>query len=1283
MRLNRLWLLLFIGVLFYAHNTYAGCCVNYLSEECSTTSTSAQCIPPNVYFSESCDNIPEQCTVGCCCLSDSTGGSLVFNQSCQISQGVFQLFPNTQPECTDFCSGAPTMTYSLNGIVTNNSFPADGAMVTLLNRDGRTYTTGTNGYYIFDNVASGLVSVSAQKDECSWSGNIELNDDTTFDIALNCCSYTCSLGACIDGLQENTCTAIDPLLCSVDTYTETIACQANLCEWDCSEWSPPESEACPPGVTQRTRTCTAIHVNNCQEGPTPDITKTCEAISSVCGNGIIEPGEQCDFSSDGTGESNCRAPYNTVEWCSSNADLNTCKCIYPSPDLADCINNPLPTPPGIILSADAVFASRNIDLTWISPECNDYVDHYAILGCANEGCSPSYIFDANNLPKETVKYTVTDTISFPLYAETTYCFILETTFNELIDPNIQKIYNSDPVCITLGNETCLSPHIDKWCGESINTEGDTVPAVLSCNEDNFIQYNLVCSADDEFCGFINGALGCVQGSSECERCNGVFGIFGYQGLSIDVTRDSIVDTLKCPGALLDNKLARYYSDDDFAGCYLDYSYTTVDKTYSCSDTISCYDYKSRDSCENDYCKTFEYGEDNICEWNYYSTIFNKGVCRPKKEYVDLGLQEQHCEYCDEPSYNRIYSACTADTCGLYGYCYYKESSEKCIDGYDVVCSDYPNQEDCNGGVNVLVDTTWNSLSTIKTGGTNKVLSNSADILGILRCEWDAVNEKCFRNADNLTEEKSSIFGRDCGRGLSNEQEILCERDNVAPTTTVQPKLYYGEVMDLTNSVNVADNIPWPLGDDLQNLDLRNSTWIYYCFIIDTQNFGGTCYPNKILSVNAPSPDDAKNFKIILIPSREIIYDGVDATLFYMAEDPAKNLELIKNFTFTLDLVPPDVKLTTHTEVYPDDEFPGEDKSLIDFFINITLNAEKVMPVMCYFNITPENPPDENYWTEYLQYNLPSPYPPLNNLIGTVPGEVNTVYFGIQPDNYDYEFKCIDDVGNYVYQHGTYVLEGDLTITSPYPSGDDVTFRTDTLPEEISIHTTVPAVCRYSMDTVNYEDMQGEYTQTQITDTDYLQSDEMSSLFPELLTENQLVPSGIYRVYTACNLTVNGINKIQLGESSDIIRFAVDDLAPKTILEYDPSNGGGGELQNYANNQSTDLLHLYLSNDDSSPLLIDIAGTDMSFGSNQTFYCITLRDGTCTMQEYDLDPLTKSPIILDYFTEGSDDNVLYGPYPEFCYYSTDNGANAEPTKCITLNVRNLEFSSPDITIIPTE
>jgi len=623
-------------------------------------------------------------------------------------------------------------------------------------------------------------------------------------------------------------------------------------------------------------------------------------------------------------------PFYTAEY-KHCCNPGTCECL--SLNNADsCTSYPgfperIPESKGSSLMQ--VIGSRDFILKWIMSrdDCADLIDHFNIYVCENDitlddvtetnpapvTCTKEYMpipdtndpsiirsFSSDDIyDSENDFYSFQYLSSHPLEVKPNYqyCFKITAIFEPQPDGVISsQTEQSFEICAFSGDEECFGADPRSWCGSSADA---TLDVKFRCDydkENSFVPNMLTSTAcgSNEYCTFTSEGTSCLKASTYCESCNSIFGFFGYQGYVLPVTgsRDHEV---YCP-SIIDPSPGESYETDAgneiFSGCYMDYSRTAVDKTYSCLGVNSCYDYKSRGACENDYCQKFvTYSEPSNpsdppiinynCEWEYYDNEFNKGVCRPKD------IEKQNCNLCGDPAYNRIYPDCTKDTCKLYGYCYFKESASgipadpKCRDGKTLKCSDYDNELDCTGDYPFEVNVAWNDETEDKFGHDNEIIALSHDYLGIYskyddnvlvddmsigRCRWFTDNnnhESCVRDADySYTIHDRTRYVDDCVNGFSGASEQLlrnlCERDTIAPTTVINSRQSYGLVMDFNGDLFINDNIEWgqgyPASDSKHQL-----SWLYYCVVPE----GRICYPHNAMYIGASTINADKLYKVFL------------------------------------------------------------------------------------------------------------------------------------------------------------------------------------------------------------------------------------------------------------------------------------------------------------------------------------------------------------------------------------------------------------------------------------
>ncbi|HIH32059.1 TPA: hypothetical protein HA235_05105 [Candidatus Woesearchaeota archaeon] len=1196
-------------------------CQNFYSPfECDANQT--------ISSTQSCSSLTgTECTPGCCCNGKNVYGDYdtFLNSSCQLYSPDPVFWPGvSSTQCAAKCSGSSVSNLKLSGWIYNSTSLVPEASIKITNFN-RIATSSSQGFYSFDNLPSGNLDIYANASNCVFNRTIPLTSNKEYNITLQCCQKACDpWSACINQQHNTTCT---------DTCTNVRSfvseqCTPPLCGWNCSDWT-----ACSSGL--QTRTCTLITNSQCRgQQPTPLLKQNCGS-APICGNGVREGLEDCDYNkTTGAFQSICQ-PASDKSKCNNL----TCECII-FPPTVTCTDTITPAD----LRADHVKKKPWIKLSWKdAPQCNDTIDKYEIWGCRN--ISNSCTFEKiTTLAKRQKEFNATQVNGQNIKPEIDrYCFYLKTMFNSS-SATAETV--SNVFCIKTGNEECLYEHPDSWCANY------QPPTKLSCNDNNELKNDSCANpSPNTYCTMQNNKAECID-AGPCAQCNGIFGLFGYQGQKV-----SAFDLI-CPS--LDAPVAAYTNGSSF-GCYADYSSTAVDKAYSCANVNECYDYRSRSSCENDYCGKFAYNGQNVCEWKYYNQQFNKGVCRPKEQYKTLGF-EQKCQYCDSTfgdKYNRFYPECTADTCVLYGNCYFNPSNEKCTNADNMRCSEYKSEIECINGTNTTVDVNW--IASNKSSGTNKVTATSKDPLGINRCVW---HTRCIKDADNNKAD-------DC-MNVAQRIKSICESDTEPPITTITNKTKYSAMMSLKNSVNIKDMQEYSYGDNYYGNQNRDAIWMYYCIA----NINDKCYPDQIMPMN--NPDPSKNY-VIDLGNR---INNNQYRFFYFSEDPAKNLELIKNFSFRLDNAPPDVRLTTSMSSFSfNDTVTGLPTWFTTLNINIILLSEG--PVRCSFNLTPQGPNMSAIWNQFIQYNIPNPGN--TGVLNAQNDQLIAVYHPLKSDYYDYELECFDDVGNRYYNDSTITIKGDLTIKDPYPA-PITTYRSDDLPIEMGVYTTAEGTCRYSMTTLKYNDMQGIFARDPANQNEYRHHDILRNIFRTAGSGSLIINSGIYRIYPVCNLTINNQQQIIIGEDVDIISFAVDDIAPKTFLEFRDASGAWIKYNESITLPAAVSMRLQTISKDPELQDTNITGNDYSFPIAGSYYCRIkpFAPNLCTdiNADFSLFDTTSDVINWNYASDNSD-KLLYGNNPTLCYYSKDAGNNAEDKKCVLINIKNREFAAPNITIIETD
>ena len=1226
--------------------------------------------------------------------------------SCTGENSVTTGNTNTSLNVTVGCSR-----YNVNVAVNNQNGAITDAIV---RANSQTPITSSGGTYSFSNVVGGSVMITATKTTtsadsnvnmditCQNTSNVNIVGDNTNPFTVNlwlgqstCCNTTTTRSQCQSNNQIQVTTTFLGT-CAKQPIVTTESCSTGTpCPWICTDWTPSN---CSNGETVQTRSCPTKNtsVANCDPNlatPQPEVVQSCNAL---CDNGVLDAGtsEECDYSVV-TGDFNATPAcldkwtafdgnitssnfIGSINYIKTNGLISTicnfanCACLDPrsSPiQLNGCEDSGNIT--ALNVNPVPMVRAFNLDWSMSSDLCSNYVDHFVLKTCSGNNCAleSTYNILNNNISKDTVNYTH---LNPSMTEKNKYCYELIVVFNNSIP--LENRTANITTCVASGDEVCLGTHDASWCQSNKNA---------TCNATN----NVVtsdCPTAAPTCYTKNGNAACmIQGN--CDLCNGFWGLFSYQGLRLPITGGvSDGKTLVCP-SLSDpvppKKTAA--SDAEVYGCYMDFSKTTIDKAYSCSDTNLCYDYYSESSCTQDYCSKFTSSNGtNKCEWINFtsdgsSNIFMKGICRPKNE------SEQECGLCNNPS-NRLFSTCTPDTCKMYGSCYLKQNLEtgiECVAKKDIMCTDYGSKDECIGtnGSNITTDVTWSPQSATiadlyKSGGTNRRIYNSSDGAGLGICRYiDGIG--CIRDADNNypTEIISSNYyiGKDC-MIFNSALKNICERDTIAPITTITNKPKYGLLMNLKDQVvvkdNTIDNNIWPLGDAIINDNPTDRTyiWLYYCIALGTN----TCYPTSVLNV---STDDAF---IINLTQYGINPGDVSPTvnIFYFAEDPAKNLEYpIKNFTFQVDTIRPNVSVVRTTSSYPINDI----QMLTDlaFTLNMLI-ADDSPPVTCSFKIVPET----SEASQYFKNNYKNQYDIVSNVISTAT-PLTTTYLGLIDGKYHSELDCFDSVGNEQFVTENFTIAGDMRINSASPSGNIFTTKDayntgSSFDVPISIQTNSSGVCKYTLNqsyALDYNNMESSFSNS---------ADGLTH------TNTVSIPirnaTGIYKYYVACNLTINGKSYIVPGTGLSDPYFSIDDSPPITNLEYRDNSAGADAAWSEYNSSinASQRLQFRFICDDSNPLLtLPDSGINMSKGCNNTYYCIeTSSNNYCNdIATYSL--IGPNGIIsFDYGIPFSPNKTMYGNNPVLHYYSIDNGNNRADPTIMRLDLQNTQLNSPEVKLI---
>ncbi|MBN2052148.1 carboxypeptidase regulatory-like domain-containing protein [Candidatus Woesearchaeota archaeon] len=855
-----------------------GCCVDLQAKSCSTVASQDNCNTGSVlYFDEkSCTTEVSQCALGCCCPPAGTSvGSI--NISCEPPSTFFPSQVTPGAPCS--CSGAG---FSVSGSIQSTS----GSSISraFVSAKGVANYSKIDGSFILNNVDGGTnVIVAASKPGCAPS-NITIanlaSDASNINIQLNCqcTNESCNASAnayCVNSIWKfydltvevhkaeycNYCGPDDPddcgsIICIDNNADCPVACSSN--PEDINYDSDCVCSSTPNGV--------------CPLGCTADNDADCNVYSPVCGDGIVTyPYETCEDTLAGSGQfSLCSA-----NDCANLGEIGACNCkgISGCGDLVlapteaceigmmcpngveceDCMCGPanctaITMKP--VLSSNFDSLSKKINLSWSTHSaCAPSISSYSLFRCQKNttvACSSPTQF--NPIDASIPKFTTTYSDG-PLSQNSEYCYYLNAYF--ITDTS--KVGASQIKCTSTGNYYCMESHPPQFCMNN---------ARKKCGANNNLETIEDCTPGGKHCmgPNDNGETKCVN-QSICDSCNGLFGMFAHLDLNVTVEEGGYRVTKFC-------KENGRPERDLIEGCYIDRTLSLFNAFDYCANIASCYDYKSEAACTDpaDPC-----AKNKICEWVWLNEDQHAlgGLCRPTNP------QLHKCEFCDSSQYNWLSPGCTPEVCKLFGSCYYQGTSslisaQSCSKQSTASCLDYLIQQNCTGGQPVHVDATYNN--TIRVGGTHQLAPASSDSLRLGKCYWTGLY--CFRDADNNPINFITNTGRDCPIG-----DRYCEADFSSPTTTILPSGFGVYPATVNIKYTATDNYP---------SNLINTS---FC-IVSASNY---CYPDEL----------GRNSEY----SKKLPVSG-SYQIYYYSQDPAKNLEQVKNTTIRVDAEKPFIDLTS-------------------------------------------------------------------------------------------------------------------------------------------------------------------------------------------------------------------------------------------------------------------------------------------------------------------------------------------------------------------------------------
>lgn len=843
----------------------------------------------------------------------------------------------------------------------------------------------------------------------------------------------------------------------------------------------------------------SVHDNNecgenypIQEGEIIDCPTLPDPI--MCGNGVLNEGQQCEILDEGTylfpdgfgdctdytnnfGEyftagnlrctsqcivdtSQCIICPNTEEGCTSSLYCVECPICQGAPVCQDTctVDDDLP------LSLSRVFQNQiGIRLDWsgLRELCDG--GNIEILRCIDsseefDGCTPSVSL-TNPSPANLGSYFDTD------FEENHYgknaCYKIKLSL--LANGEVIEL-ESITVCERIPHQECLNKGDENFC-EDTTTIGQCVQGLLTSES---------CEGDKR----------CVNPSHQesarcvdvdfCDRCSGPFGLFSYTHW---------IDSECTTQNLLNNNCFR----EDYS-----IKQTLKGKFNSCAYVTSCYDYRTWHSCEEDLCDF-----DFECEWNPFTEQdeLGIGICRPSNE------EEQNCNACD---YNPAFGGfCSRDLCMLYGDCYYNTDpkGEFIVDNYfcnnkhEVGCETFNTEQECEGGqeldINVIYDLFAAGYQRID--GSHEITNPSNDALNLGKCVW--TGQECVRDASFRKSHTSNILSltSDCNSPLS-KQSFRCLTNFDEPETTIYVA---GEPLETDQTYSTRQ-----FRELMQVLVSYNPSTTYFSLSKDEGIYPSRQYVPFINQIiNELGEDDGGEYYLN----------------YYSITRPSNNLEIVKSKKINLLTTLP----ITISHQISSSYVPYADMVLSN--VSFTIEST-IQEFTCTAKLVDQSMEviDETILTKI-----------------TTNGELFWNYYFLEDGLYNFQVTCWDIYDQLTEENYNVELNEDITLSNPTPRME--TFKPGTI--NLRIESISGADCSYKSIFPHEVNIEGVFTQTGGTTH---------------TTSINVQDEGVYIIKPTCVFDEDeegnypqgvGDDGVFEGNHGDNFIFGIDNTAP-TIVLYD-------------------------------------------------------------------------------------------------------------------------------------
>jgi hypothetical protein len=1038
--------------------------------------TDEQCTDFGGIVVEDTSNYPnnDPCGAVCCCDGDNSIGEHPIAYCIEELEGRAETFGN----CTAICAGNIPDEYSIQASITHtDGTPAQGNYYLLHSQNDEVKLQGT---YTQGNA---IIKTTPATYKLKVTSTKQINDE----------EYMC----------ENETT--------IELYEDiTISLTLNECALETTQPEEPEPEPCQPvwiyEYENEADACGeilgVIDINECEDTAPASMTNNIGQIvpciespfDTYCGNGQLDlhVGEQCDISSNGIPifapgietceDFNFNTGYLTCQQCLvSTAQCSNCPTTQDLCDSTMCDCEICDAAPACIIG-QTIQCSQNsalnlqvtkllqtpkaLKLTWTAPEqCLEdaTVNIYRAMCDAGEtNCEVSFSNPLHQLEtnhqSQPPQYIDSN---FP-HQERSYCYKIQL----LAENNI--ILNSTEVCTSLSDDACLGrDEGEQFCHE--NKWMQCLQGTISPVED--------CAANNERCIHpMNENPRCVA-SDMCDSCNGPFGMFGHV-----MYKDNAFEKLG---------LTCKDIEDEYICFREDYSQTktTQGQFNHCADISTCYDYRTKGSCEDNRC-SIDVGDG--CEWTpFMGEELGLGVCKPTNE------EFENCNLCDENLL--LGGACTRELCELYGDCHFNEEPNPtgyavnrnyCMSVNEVGCETYNTQAECEGepATKLNINIEYNQESFFPISGTHQIIRSSEDLYNRGICVWTGTD--CIRDADFTT----SYGAEDSDCNQRNTKDCLL--DFIPPKTNItirgqqiESGEYYSTTQLLSNSLAIVKSEIATTKFSIAKKSELQSQGIQYKY--PEMNFRDFAY--YILNNIHNKSNSIEQY-----------------TISFYSKDLAQNLEEVQHL---------DINLLTQ--------------------LSININHELTSkyydgPRMVLSNVTiTTTSPQENYVCRGR----------LTNIEGQIAGEITkpaingeTIweYHLLEDGEYIFLITCEDEHEQKTQKRYEFSIYEDNIITNPKP----INRALSQSPTEISIETVSQAECYFIGEgPINTGQTTSTATSIQLPSGRYLHR----------LNANTNL-DGVYIYRPRCIFQDQDIGHYE-GNNGDLIFFGIDKNAP-TLTVYD-------------------------------------------------------------------------------------------------------------------------------------